>query len=80
MCKGDAHGLDERRIRPIASMLANSALAATSLSGQRRLGRAWTGGPFVEMKWSTVCLMAACVIQAWLSLGILTAVCCTGCL
>ena len=61
MCKGDAHGLDERRIRPIASMLANSALAATSMSGQRRRGRAWTGGPFVEMKCSTVCLMAACV-------------------
>ena len=61
MCKGDAHGLDERRIRPIASMLANSALAATTLSGQRRQGRAWTGGPFVEMKCSTVCLMAACV-------------------
>ena len=42
-------------------MLANSALAATSLSGQRRRGRAWTGGPFVEMKCSTVCLKAACV-------------------
>ena len=40
---------------------ANSALAATSLSGPRRRGRAWTGGPFVKMKCSTVCLMAACV-------------------
>lgn len=47
MRKGDAQGLDGLRMRPIASMLANSAFAASILSGCKRQARAWIGGPLV---------------------------------
>ena len=56
---GDAHGLDDRRMMPMASMSSNSALAAANLSGGRRRACEWTGGPLVTMKCSTPCLKAA---------------------
>lgn len=40
---------------PMASILANSALANASLSGGRRRACARTGGPSVGMKCSALC-------------------------
>ncbi len=56
ICSGEAHGLDDRRMMPIDSILRNSALAAESLSGERRRARECTGGPFVIKKCSMPCL------------------------
>ena len=42
-------------IVPISSMALNSALATASLSGERRLARACSGGPVVMMKWVMLC-------------------------
>ena len=50
---------------PMASILSNSALANTSLSGGRRLARACTGGPLVGMKCSPLCL-----VGDWEKLGV----------
>ena len=58
-CRGDAHGLDDRQMMPMASMLSNSALAAANLSGGRRRACEWIGGPLVTMKCSTPCLIGA---------------------
>ena len=40
---GEAHGLDDLRMMPMASILSNSDLAALNLSGGRRRARACTG-------------------------------------
>ena len=60
MCRGEAHGLEDRRTIPIASILSNSALATDNFSGERRRARACMGGPLVVMKCSTVCLVVDC--------------------
>ena len=53
MCKGDAHGLSDRLMMPISSIVLNSALATASLSGGNLRALAYTGGPVVVMKFST---------------------------
>ena len=57
MCKGLAHGEEERRIIPADSMAANSFLADSSFSASRRRALAKTGGPGdVGTVWRTGCL------------------------
>ena len=57
MCRGEAQGLLERRIIPMASILLNSSLAEDNLSGGKRRARPLIGGPVVFMKCSTPCLV-----------------------
>jgi len=57
MCKGLAHGEEERQIIPADSMAANSFLADSSFSESRRRALAKTGGPGdVGTVWQTGCL------------------------
>ena len=57
MCRGEAQGLPERRIIPMASILLNSSLAEDNLSGGRRRALALIGRPVVFMKYSMPCLV-----------------------
>ena len=65
MCSGDAQGLDDLCIMPMASILSSSAFAAAFLSGGRRWAHAWTVGPLVGMK----CFMP-CLVGDWTKLGV----------
>lgn len=69
MCNGEAHGLFERRIMPICSILLNSSFANASLSGGRRRACECTGGPVVGMKCSTLCLVVVCENVGVIMLG-----------
>ena len=57
MCSGEDHGLVERRIILISSILLNSSFAEFSLSGGNRRARTLIAGPVVLMRCSTLCLV-----------------------
>jgi len=56
MCKGVAHGAEERRMMPKRSSFANSCSATLSCSGERRREREKRGGPVVCKKCLVWCL------------------------
>jgi len=63
--KGQAQGLEDLLIMPMASRASNSAFTSLSLSGSSRRAFAKTGGPVVAMWWRTPCDGGAAV-KSWL--------------